>query len=70
MEPNTKVNSVFRDEFLPYIIKWGRGLNLLGVVLCFGPCLYLALMGIMPRAGDTDRGTCRPVSYRNFRLYL
>ena len=23
--------SVFRDEFLPYIIKWGRGLNLFGV---------------------------------------
>lgn len=40
--------SVFRDEFLPYIIKWGRGLNLFGVVLCFGPCLALAMMGIVP----------------------
>ena len=40
--------SVFRDEFLPYIIKWGRGLNLFGVVLCFGPCLALAIQGIVP----------------------
>lgn len=40
--------SIFRDEFLPYINKWGRGLNLLGVVICFGPCLALAMMGIYP----------------------
>ena len=34
-------NNVFRNEFIPYIVKWGRGTNLLGVLLCFGPCIYL-----------------------------
>lgn len=43
-----KDGSVFKDSFIPYIIKWGKGLNLLGVVLCFGPCLALAIMGIFP----------------------
>lgn len=40
--------SVFSSTFIPFVIKWGRGLNLLGVVLCFGPCLALALKGIFP----------------------
>ena len=46
MEKNS--NNVFRGEFLPYIIKWGRGTNLLGVLLVFGPCIYLGLLGIWP----------------------
>lgn len=41
-------NNVYRGEFLPYIIKWGRGTNLLGVLLCMGPCLFLGLNGIWP----------------------
>lgn len=45
MESN---QSVFKGTFIPWIIKWGRGLNLLGVALCFGPCLALAVMGIFP----------------------
>lgn len=39
---------VFNGKFIPYIIKNGRRLNLLGVVLVFGPCLALALQGILP----------------------
>jgi len=46
MEKNN--SNIFRGEFLPYIIKWGRGTNLLGVLLVFGPCLYLGLQGIWP----------------------
>lgn len=45
METN---KTIFKGEFIPYIIKWGRGLNLLGIVLCFGPCIALAIMGIFP----------------------
>jgi hypothetical protein len=43
--------NVFRGEFLPYIIKWGRGTNLLGILLVFGPCIYLAMRGIWPEWG-------------------
>lgn len=46
METNDK--TIFKDSFIPYIIKWGRGLNLLGVLLSFGPCIALAMMGILP----------------------
>ena len=46
-----KSSNVFRGEFLPYIIKWGRGTNLLGVILVFGPCIYLGLKGIWPDSG-------------------
>ncbi len=48
--------SIFKDEFLPYIIKWGRRLNLFGIVLCFGPCLALALMGVVPPIGPLVAG--------------
>ncbi|MBQ9924723.1 MAG: hypothetical protein IJO51_01735 [Clostridia bacterium] len=43
-----KNNNIFRADFLPWIIKWGRATNLLGVVLVFGPCLYLGMQGIWP----------------------
>ena len=39
---------IFRNSFIPWIVKWGRGLNLLGVLLCFGPCIALAIMGYFP----------------------
>lgn len=48
MENTNTNNNVFRSEFLPYIIRWGKGTNLLGVLLVFGPCLYLGLKGIWP----------------------
>lgn len=41
-------NNIFRGDFLPWIIKWGRATNLLGIVLAFGPCLALAMMGVWP----------------------
>ncbi|GAA6515103.1 hypothetical protein [Merdimmobilis hominis] len=41
-------HEVFSKDFIPYIIKWGRSLNLFGVVLVFGPCIALAMMGIFP----------------------
>ena len=48
MNETSTSNNNFRGEFLPWIIKWGRATNLLGVVLVFGPCLALALQGIFP----------------------
>lgn len=45
MEDN---KSIFKGIFIPWIIKWGRGINLLGIVLCFGPCIALAIMGYYP----------------------
>jgi hypothetical protein len=45
---NDKSMNIFHNEFIPHIIKWGRSLNLLGVVLCFGPVIALAAMGIFP----------------------
>ena len=48
MNDTSTGNDIFRGEFLPWIIKWGRATNLLGVVLVFGPCLALAMMGIFP----------------------
>lgn len=41
-------NSIFHGEFLPYIHKMGKRTNALGILLCFGPCIGLALMGILP----------------------
>ena len=41
-------NNIFRNDFIPWIVKWGRATNLLGVLLVFGPCLYLGMQGIWP----------------------
>ena len=41
-------NNVYKNTFLPFIVKWGRGTNLLGILLVFGPCLYLGLQGYWP----------------------
>lgn len=41
-------HDVFHGEFLPYIHKMGKRTNTLGILLCFGPCIGLALMGILP----------------------
>ncbi len=42
------IEKAYRNDFLPYIIKWGRSTNLIGVLLVFGPCLYLGMKGIWP----------------------
>jgi hypothetical protein len=40
---------VYNDEYLPYIIKWGRRTNWTAVALCFGPVLTLAFVfGLVP----------------------
>lgn len=39
----------FDDEYIPYIVKWGKRTGWLGVLLCFGPAIVLALVfGLMP----------------------
>lgn len=40
---------IYKDSFIPFIVKWGRRTNLFGIVLCFLPCFVLAFMGILPR---------------------
>ena len=52
-------NNIFRGEYLPWSIKFGRATNLLGVLLAFGPCLALALMGVWPNW--TALGACAMV---------
>lgn len=39
-----KTNEVFDGIYLPYIIKWGKITNWLGVLLSFGPALVLAVI--------------------------
>lgn len=43
-DKNLPKNNYFEDEYLPYIIKWGKRTNWLGVLLCFGPAIVLALV--------------------------
>ncbi|HHV38510.1 MAG TPA: hypothetical protein GXX70_03325 [Tepidimicrobium sp.] len=43
-----KNNDIFNKDFIPYIIKNGRLLSLLGMLLSFGPGIALALQGIFP----------------------
>lgn len=49
-------NNIFRTEFLPWTFKFGKWTDLLGVVLCFGPCIALLLMGIHPSWGAFAAG--------------
>lgn len=40
---------VYDQQYIPYIIRWGRLTNWTAVVLCFSPVLVLALIyGLMP----------------------
>ena len=48
MEEN---KAIFKSSFIPWIIKWGRSSNLLGVLLCFGPCIALGILGFFPEWG-------------------
>nr|WP_312575881.1 hypothetical protein [Sedimentibacter sp.] len=36
--------SPYDDEYIPYIIKWGRATNLIGIVLAYIPALVLLLI--------------------------
>ncbi len=38
----------FKQSFLPYINFWGKRLNFLGILLAFGPCLGLVILGVLP----------------------
>ena len=41
--------NVYENDYLPYIIKWGRLTNWAGVILGFGPALVVAFVfGIVP----------------------
>lgn len=42
-------SAVYDGDYLPYVIRWGRLTNCLGLVLSFGPALVLlAVFGIIP----------------------
>lgn len=43
-----KNKDLFNGDFIPYIIRNGRMLNLLGILLSFGPAIALAIKGIFP----------------------
>jgi hypothetical protein len=45
----TTAENAYEKEYLPYIIKWGRLTNWLGVVVSFAPALTLAVIfGVVP----------------------
>lgn len=49
--------SIYDQEYLPYIIKWGRSTNLLGAVLAFMPCLVLTFVfNLRPGIGPIIAG--------------
>lgn len=48
---------VFENEYLPYINRWGKITNWLGVLLSFGPALVLAVVfDLVPPAGAIIAG--------------
>lgn len=50
-------NNDYHSEYIPYIVKWGRITNLLGVVLSFGPILVLSLVfGLTPEVNTIISG--------------
>ena len=36
--------NVFKDEYLPFIIKWGKLTGFLAIILSFGPAIVLAVV--------------------------
>ncbi len=49
--------TVFDQEYLPYIIKWGRATNLLGILLSLGPGLICTFVfGLRPGLGAIMAG--------------
>lgn len=44
-------NNFYENDYLPYIIRWGRRTNWTGLILCFCPALVLAFVyDLMPPA--------------------
>ncbi|MCD8224597.1 MAG: hypothetical protein LUC99_07120 [Clostridiales bacterium] len=39
---------IYRNKYVPFVIKWGRRTNLLGVILLFVPCIVITLSGYSP----------------------
>ncbi len=48
--------NTFDQEYIPYIIKWGRLTNWTGVVISFGPVLVLALVFDLMPPGEAILG--------------
>lgn len=49
--------ALFDQEYIPYIIKWGRATNLLGILLAFGPALICTFVfGLNPGVGAVMAG--------------
>jgi hypothetical protein len=41
---NNNSNNIYHGEYLPFIFKWGKITNWIGVVLAFGPAFVLAVV--------------------------
>jgi hypothetical protein len=53
-----KNNNAYDNDYIPYIIKWGRRTNLLGVLLAFGPAFVVTVIfGINPTVGVVLAGS-------------
>lgn len=39
-----KSSDIYDQQYIPFIVRWGRRLNWTAVVLCFGPILVLAVV--------------------------
>lgn len=48
MNEKGEIKNIYQGEFIPYIVKRGRIMNLLGCVLVFVPCVTLLLKGYAP----------------------
>jgi hypothetical protein len=49
MEKNNSGVSIYDNDYIPYIIKWGRMTNLIGVVLAYIPAVILLVVyGLRP----------------------
>ena len=60
-------NNQFSQEYMPFIVRWGRITNLLGVVLCFLPPLVLTFgFGFNPGLTAIITGALAQVSGRNY----
>jgi hypothetical protein len=66
MKSNNSLNnntSTYESDYIPYIIRWGRRTNLLGVLLAFGPALVVTFIyGINPTVGVVVAGTVTMLS--------
>ena len=59
---NSEKHDIIKTEFDPYIIKWGRFTNLLGIALVFVPCVLLLVIGARPSWSAVLAGVLMQVS--------